>query len=409
MKKLILLIIAILLIICMIFSVALYKSIGFNHNTIPPIDSLIIIKNQIENRNKDFEEYEIEIEKRIRKNENETQLWLQKSLTERDATLSGHSNNQTKYLDRIERLKEEKRNLSRQLEFIKQFNTEFLKPTKKFIEGRIGYIIPDSMILNEVSRVALHLSDKNISNQKLKSKVASLASTSKKSIDTTEIEIDDIQLSQRMVAKLTCPYNELRKEIVRIIPLGSDEQIVSSTNNYSAIWQWDVIPKIEGSFLLNLNIEAVIYDSEKKERQINIPVFSKEITVNSRLKIGKKALITIFFCLALIGLSYFIFGRRSKKEVNRFFLSKDVSEKIREKIGRGEIEVALKILEENVKEEREIRNRLEVHKAEYSDTKRKLNMGLLDQSEFSKVSNRINYSLLEIISKIEKKTAANKA
>ena len=85
-----------------------------------------------------------------------------------------------------------------------------------------------------------------------------------------------------MSAKLYDP-NGVLEENFKINQIGTTEQLLIESRNFTATWQWDVIPLKKGNYPLNLIIEAVIYEGEE-EHKVNIPVFTKEVLVASERK-----------------------------------------------------------------------------------------------------------------------------
>ena len=94
---------------------------------------------------------------------------------------------------------------------------------------------------------------------------------------------------------------------------------------------------------------------------------------------------------------------RAKLVRKEAYLTSADAELVRNNIEQGRIEAAIDLIEQKtINIFNDLRNQISSHQAEYNEAKRKFNMGIIDQEEYGKVSNRINFSLLEIISDLEK-------
>lgn len=94
----------------------------------------------------------------------------------------------------------------------------------------------------------------------------------------------------------------------------------------------------------------------------------------------------------------------SKIESNRHPLEKEDLYKARTFISEGKLEESIRFIEKNIKSDSsKIKNQLSNHLAELSKAKKNASMGVISQEDLTKVTNRINLSILDLISDIEDK------
>ncbi len=271
-----------------------------------------------------------------------------------------------------------------------------------FIKGSIGYQIPDSMTVNQVSRVAVRINDLNTSVEEVKISVSDLSNLPSKKVSPSQVKVEKINLSKVMEAELTCSSNSGGQEVLRITPIGNARQVLDENNNYYAIWQWDVMPLKKGNYPLNLEINAIISDKNGEYPQ-NFPVFTKEIHVQAS-KSSYKTLLFVLLGLVLAGVGGFFAYRFviNKKVLLKASISAADAELARSAIRSANTEKAITIIETKGKNlPKQLKNQLVTHHAELKETDNKCNMGIIEQEELNKVVNRINYTLLELLSEME--------
>lgn len=266
--------------------------------------------------------------------------------------------------------------------------------------GRISYGIADSMKVNQVARVAIRIAPAEPGSYELQEMTARDASVPTKNVSPENIELGELRAYEVMRARLLDPTATMRENF-KIVPLGSEEQILDDNSAYSAGWQWDVIPLTSGTHQLNLIIEAKV--KSKDDRTINIPVYTKLVTVTSKNEyVWPLAIVGSLLLGLIVWLS--TYSRKGLSVRRSYPLTTAQAEQARNYITNGQTLKAVNYLEPYTRKVRgNLRSQLGTFKASLRDVKLKSNTGVLDHSEVAKVMNGINFGLLELISELEEK------
>lgn len=304
-------------------------------------------------------------------------------------------------ITRYQELSKERDSLLVKIDSLGQKETILQQKAYQLAQGIIAYKIPDSMLVGQRSIVAVSIANQNVKIATIKGQTAEMASTPTERVKTTAIPTQKIKIGKFMRAELKDP-NDVLKENFKITPRGTDEQLILDEQDFTATWQWSVIPLKEGNYPLDLVIKAVV-SNDDKEYPVNIPVFTKRVIVKNETNL------TLLFSgvggvLALgLGLIFFIRKRRNKG-LKQAYIPVKIAKKARKSIEDGKIEQAIELLAGNTFNiSDDLRNQLSTHSAEYSDAQRKFGMNLINDDRFGQISSRINFALLEMISKLEKK------
>jgi len=275
----------------------------------------------------------------------------------------------------------------------------------EIINGHAAYGIPDSVNVNKVARVTLQITNKGTNIAQLKMSTAAYASMPNLKVNNSQISVEEIRLTANMEAILYCPMNTPSRKFIVIKPIGDTLQVINPENNYSALWQWDIIAKKVGEFPLNLKVQGKVDDQKGKSRSINMPVFTKNVIVVAEPNYIRSALIS-FGALFMLGLGFLLFFKLKRKSStqttdNQRLNSKNINQ-IRDKIQGGNTKQAIEmILNESENLPSKLKNRLSTHLSELKDYNEKYGLGMIDIEEKNKAVNRINHSVLETLGEFE--------
>lgn len=303
-------------------------------------------------------------------------------------------------ITKYQELSKERDSLLVKIDSLGQKEVILQQKAHQLAQGVIAYKIPDSMLVGQRSIVAVSIANQKIKMTAIKEQTAEMASAPTERIKPEAIATQKIKIGKFMRAELKDP-NDVLEENFKITPRGAEEQLILNEQDFTATWQWSVIPLKEGNYPLDLVIKAVV-SNDNKEYPVNIPVFTKRVIVKNKTNLTL-LLSGVGGLLALgLGLFFFIRRRRNRGLKQSYILAK-VAQKARKSIEDGKIEQAIELLAGNTSNiSDDVRNQLSTHSAEYSDAQRKFGMNLIDDDRFGKICSRINFALLEMISDLEK-------
>ncbi len=282
-------------------------------------------------------------------------------------------------------------------------------PKNDYTNGKIAYEIPDTMLIDDVARVALVLSDTAKTIIQLKRTIKGLVESVNSSVILDDVEVKTIDISANMIAKLTCSQNSVKK-VIEITPLGKERQNLNLRKDYTANWQWDVIPLKEGKIPLNLQIFAQIETDANTKDTLNINVCTEKVLVTSvsSYTITQIIGISLFLLLILSSLYFFVFKRHKNPLVTPgIYLESDKITQAKQYLREGQVSEAIELIKTNTENlTYKLSLQLDTNLIEYDRVDSDEHSGIIAYITSNLIKNRITRSILRVVYKIEKSSKA---
>ena len=139
--------------------------------------------------------------------------------------------------------------------------------------GNLVHYVPDSMIVNQPSRVSLVISKFKSGTELAESVILSIQHEA--GLDTSRIEFKEIKISKLMTA-----YIYVMDSAFRIVPLSRYRQYVHMNDTAENKWEWSVIPMKSGNHNIIIKVSARVFDGSDSG-WVDIDVYNDIVTVNS--------------------------------------------------------------------------------------------------------------------------------
>ncbi|MEZ4847418.1 MAG: hypothetical protein R3B93_02035 [Bacteroidia bacterium] len=303
-----------------------------------------------------------------------------------------------------------------------------IEEQKKIMKGKIGYRIQDSMIVHKLSRIAMTIGENEIINDSVEKVIQNLTVIGEEPKSyKKDIKIDKIEIGERMRARLIDPQAPSFPAF-NVKALSSETQVVDQKLKKLTSWQWDVYPLKEGEYVLNLVVDIVI-SLNGSETPVSIPVFDKKVSVNATVSekhsftslniIAKNnyfkwGLISLFVVTLVVLFLRYTFKLNSFQKPENAKITEITSltpklsikgfddEKIKKLIKEGKTEKGLDLLEDCTKSNKEIQNKIIIHKSRLKNLKESYAIGSISDEDFNKGVIKINIALLNLLEEIKK-------
>lgn len=248
--------------------------------------------------------------------------------------------------------------------------------------GRVSYQIPDKMIVDETYRIELIISEK-YKEQQLVEMVASFT-------DTAKISTETISIGNDMKVSLISPYPVKQ---FHITPLSNETQSIK--NKELTLWQWDVVPLLDGKSKLILNVEILINNKEQ-----SIPVFDKEINIVSK-SFDYGFLITLFVLTLVILVFLILIIKQSKKSRTMNEINSNIVVEIKKLITENKTKQALDKLEKYLRNvDNDLHNQIIMHQANYISISQQADLNTISFADAKQSFAQINFAILRLLDKL---------
>jgi hypothetical protein len=263
------------------------------------------------------------------------------------------------------------------------------------LQGRLAYLIPDTMLAGREYRVGMEISgDTTAANLREMVRSYSLFSENEE-----KVQAELIRIGRTMRAVLTDPSPADNRKF-NIVSFGaSDKRNIQLTNSEPALWEWVVTPLRKGDHKLYFSIEIVVEDEGGEVSEV-IPVKEAEVRVVVEPNFLRRygwLLLLIGAILAAVLLFIFRRGRKQEKEV----IQQLPFDSIRERIGAGRLIEAVDTLHDafEVKEGKAYRE-VVLLKTRLESCEEKARKGILSNDEVTRERNKITDDLLALLENI---------
>jgi len=313
-----------------------------------------------------------------------------------------NSDTQLKNLDTYKERKVKKSNLiDEEIEEIEERKAVAISNTSQAEKGKIVYYVPDSMIVNQVYHVAVSVSNIRQSNNKsLTAFITQNISNSGKGTKSSSFIKDTLKVGKIITARILAS----EKEKFEITQIGKEEQHLTEFNEYTAFWKWAITPLKQGTSTLNFTIDAITKKDGERGSSL-IGTKHEDILVVSYTDPIKYAYLSSGFVFLFCLTGFFVKTKRDKiMEQKLQFLSPEFVTLARNEIGKGELKNGINLIKDNGQDlSNDLSNQLITHLSELEEVNRKSNLGILGLDDRTKTVNRIRFSILDILSNLEKK------
>lgn len=263
------------------------------------------------------------------------------------------------------------------------------------LQGRLAYLIPDTMLAGREYRVGMEISgDTTAANLREMVRSYSLFSENEE-----KVQAELIRIGRTMRAVLTDPSPADNRKF-NIVSFGaSDKRNIQLTDSEPALWEWVVTPLRKGDHKLYFSIEIIV-ENEGGEVSEVIPVKEAEVRVVVEPNFLRRyawLLLSIGAILAAVLLFIFRRGRKREKEA----IQQLPFDSIRERIGAGRLIEAVDTLHDafEVKEGKTYRE-VVLLKTRLESCEEKARKGILSNDEVTRERNKITDDLLALLENI---------
>lgn len=285
-------------------------------------------------------------------------------------------------------------------QYVEQAQRRLQETYTQIAKGLMSILVPDTMALNvpEVVTVVVSSDTSLSAREKVIDEYIDLQDLPPS--DIPEVRSELIKITEIMRAELRDPSPPGDRKFF-IDPSGEREQKVDLYGGGDpTVWNWTATPLQKGKWPLKV-IVSIIFDQKGKEvPKVEEQIFQVEIVVEPGF--FEKNAYWIGGGSALLLLLVFLFlyrRRRRKQEVIRLSLP---YQKIIDLIGEGEIEEALEILQNSLKDVSDKHyQQVILLKSRLAENEEKYQAGVIETKESTLQQNRITQSVLSLMSKLK--------
>lgn len=291
-----------------------------------------------------------------------------------------------------------------------------VRDSKNKNKGTLQYGIPDTMYINQRTRIGAIISTKKIING-INDEMNKIVKFPGQEKYTTNSAVVEIEISDNMMIKLSDSSSDNGMNF-KIIALSSEEQIIdTSQSSGSTYWQWDVIPLRQGKLPLILSVNVILYDDYGKKIK-SIPVFEKTVHVITSLTSEQKNMLLISYIIMFIfflGLTIGVLIYRSmhRKSMSKFINNLEINGELSQieiLISKDETELALGLFKKAVQnKDKKLYSNLLLISAELKELKDNQILGIEEDKVLRAKKTAINNKVLSMLEKLRSYNLVNGA
>lgn len=267
-------------------------------------------------------------------------------------------------------------------------------------KGLMSYIVPDTMILNEDKEVLLTISsDTSVASQpRVIDEYREI--TNQPNLEAPKVREEIIKITNIMSAELSDPSPGSANFFIS--PTGAQEQLVDLKSGDLTSWLWTVTPLQEGNHPLNVTVSLIFDKNGQKIPKIEKQVFRVNVVVTKTFWQKNWWWLTLLSA-ALMGVILWLLFRRKKRTKEALQLSLPFTE-ITDRIGKGELEAALELLENSLEGKSEQFHRQAVLlKARLAKVEEKSDLGIADEKDLTVERNQLINAVLNLLERLKRK------
>lgn len=265
-------------------------------------------------------------------------------------------------------------------------------------QGLMSYIVPDTMTLDQAEEVLLSITkDTSLASRpKVIDKYREI--TNRPDMKTPKVREEIIEITNIMSAELSDPSPGGANFFIS--PTGAQEQLVDLKSGDLTSWLWTVTPLQEGNHPLNVTVSLIFDKNGQKIPKIEKQVFRVNVVVTKTFW-QKNWWWLSLLGVVLVRLILWLLLRRKKRTKEELQLSLPFTE-ITDRIGKGELEEALELLENSLEGKSEQFHRQAVLlKARLAKVEEKSDLGIADEKDLTVERNQLINAVLNLLERLK--------